>query len=101
MKKSVLCNAPGHCLIKRFLDGEKVINITTETLAPKDTKPEPKTSSAKKDTNIEFEKEIQGAFTSENKATVEGSSNISRTCNTCVNSRVLLFPSILIDGTDF
>lgn len=81
VKKKVLYNAPGHCLIKWFLDGEKVLNSTTETLAPKkDTKSEPKTSSAKKDTNIEFEKEIQGAFTSENKATVEESSNISRTC---------------------
>lgn len=93
-------NAPGHWLIKRFLDGGKVTNSTTETTAPKDTKSGPETSLANEDTNIESEKEIPGAFTSGNKATAEECSDVSRTCNSCVNSKALLFPSMLIDGTD-
>ena len=65
-----------------------------------DTKSEPETSLANEDTNIESEKEIPGAFTSGNKATAEERSDVSRTCNSCVNSKALLFPSMLIDGTD-
>lgn len=65
VEKGALCNAPAQWSIKRFLDGGKVTNSTTETIAPKDTKSEPKTSAANEDTNIESEKEISGAFTSE------------------------------------
>lgn len=90
VEKGVLCDAPGHWLIKRFLDGGKVINSTTETIAPKkDTKAEPETSHAKTDTNIESEKEIPGAFTSGNKETVGECIDIGRTCNSCVNSKAL------------
>lgn len=88
--KGVLCDAAGHWLIKRFLDGGKVINSTTETIAPKKvTKSEPEISPVKKDTNIESEKEIPGAFTSENKETVEECNDVVRTCNSCVNSKAL------------
>lgn len=37
----------------------------------------------------------------ENKATVEEFSDVSRKCNSCVNIKSLLFPSMLIDGTSF
>lgn len=98
--KGVLCDATGHWLIKRFLDGGKVINSTTETIAPKKgTKSEPENSPAKKDTDVESKKEIPGAFTSENKETVEECTDIGRTCNSCVISMFL--PYILIDGTNF
>lgn len=90
VEKGVLCDAPGHWLIKRFLDDGKVITSTTETIAPKkDFKAEPESSHAKKDTNIESEKEIPGAFTSENKETVEERIDAGRTCNSCVNSKAL------------
>lgn len=90
VEKGVLCDAPGHWLIKRFLDGGKVITSTTETIAPKkDTKAETETSPAKKDSNIESEKEIPGAFTSEIKETVEECIDVGRTCNSCVNSKAL------------
>lgn len=99
VEKGVLCGSPSHWLIKRFLDGGKVINSTTETIAPKkDTKSEPENSPVKKDTKIESEKEIPGAFTSENKETVEECTDTIRTCNSCVISKPLLY--ILIDGTD-
>lgn len=87
VENGVLCDAAGHWLIKRFLDRGKVINSTTETIAPKKgTKSEPENSPAKKDTNIESEKEIPGAFTSENKETVEEYTDNGRTCNSCVIS---------------
>lgn len=90
VEKGVLCDAPGHWLIKRFLDCGKVINSTTETIAPKkDTTSEPEISPANKDTNTESEKEIPGAYTSENKETVEECTDVGRTCNSCVNSKAL------------
>lgn len=90
VEKGVLCNSPGHWLIKRFLDCGKVITSTTETIAPKkDNRVETETASAKKDANIESEKEIPGTFTSENKETVEECIDLGRTCNSCVNSKAL------------
>lgn len=100
VENGILCDAAGHWLIKRFLDGGKVINSTTETIAPKKaTKSAPENSPAKKDSNVESEKEIPGAFTSENKETAEECTDIGRTCNSCVISKSL--PYILIDGTNF
>ena len=40
--------------------------------------------------NIESEKEIPGAFTSGNKATVEECSDVSRTFKSCVKSKALM-----------
>lgn len=92
VEKGALCNAPAHWSIKRFLDGGKVTYSTTETIAPKDTKSEPMISPANEDTNIESEKEIPGAFTSGNKATVEVCSDVSRRFNSCVKSRLYSSP---------
>lgn len=72
VEKGCLCDSEDHWLIKRFVKGGKVINSTTETIAPK------------KATKIE-EKAIPGAFTSDNKREdIHESLDLSRTCNSCV-----------------
>lgn len=77
--KGVLCDNQDHWLIKRFVQNGKVINSTTETIAPKNiTK-----------ANGESEKEIPGAFAPENKAEeLEKSIYESRTCNSCIGGKI-------------
>ncbi|MCJ1427395.1 hypothetical protein MMC29_005298 [Sticta canariensis] len=73
VEKGVLCDTADHWLIKRFVQDGKVINSTTETMAPT------------KATNDESEKEVPGAFTSENKEPqLQETTEESRTCNSCV-----------------
>lgn len=73
VEKGVLCDSADHWLIKRFVQGGKVINSTTETMAPT------------KANNDESEKEVPGAFTAENKGSeFQESIEESRTCNSCV-----------------
>ncbi len=78
VEKGCLCNEEDHWLIKRFVKGGKVINSTTETIAPKNaTKAE--------------EKAIPGAFTSDTKREdVHESLDLSRTCNSCVGGEIAL-----------
>ena len=74
--KGCLCDSGDHWLIKRFVKAGKVINSTTETIAPK------------KGTKIE-EKAIPGAFTSDIKREdTHESLDLSRTCNSCVGGEV-------------
>ncbi len=66
----VLCGGKGHWLIKRVVRNGKVINSTTETIAPKSVK-------------VEDEKEVPGAFTSDVKEDDRVDFE-TRTCNSCV-----------------
>ena len=76
IEKGCLCDSEDHWLIKRFVKGGKVINSTTETIAPK------------KVTKIE-EKAIPGAFTSDIKREDGHESvDLTRTCNSCVGGRI-------------
>ena len=78
VEKGCLCDSEDHWLIKRFVKGGKVINSTTETIAPK------------KATKVE-EKAIPGAFTSEIKREdVLEPLDLSRTCNSCVGGEIML-----------
>ena len=78
VEKGCLCDSEDHWLIKRFVKGGKVINSTTETIAPK------------KATKIE-EKAIPGAFTSDSKREdIHESLDLSRTCNSCVGGEITL-----------
>ena len=73
-----LCDDEDHWLIKRFVKGGKVINSTTETIAPK------------KATKLE-EKAIPGAFTSDLKREDNHEPvDLSRTCNSCVGGEIAL-----------
>jgi next-to-BRCA1 protein 1 len=66
----VLCGGEGHWLIKRIVKDGKVINSTTETIAPKATK-------------VEDEKKSSSSPSSEVKVD-EGLDVETRTCNSCV-----------------
>ncbi|KAI9881560.1 MAG: hypothetical protein M1830_000124 [Pleopsidium flavum] len=66
----VLCGGEGHWLIKRVVRNGKVINSTTETIAPKSVK-------------VEDEKEVPGAFSSDIKEDDRVDFE-TRTCNSCV-----------------
>lgn len=66
----VLCGGEGHWLIKRIVKDGKVINSTTETIAPKATK-------------VEDEKESFNSPSSEVKVDA-GLDVETRTCNSCV-----------------
>ena len=78
VEKGCLCDSGDHWLIKRFVKGGKVINSTTETIAPK------------KATKLE-EKAIPGAFTSDTKREdIQESLDLSRTCNSCVGGEITL-----------
>lgn len=66
----VLCGGEGHWLIKRIVKNGKVINSTTETIAPKATK-------------AENEKERSESLSSEAKGD-DGLDLETRTCNSCV-----------------
>ena len=78
VEKGCLCNSQDHWLIKRFVKGGKVINSTTETIAPK------------KATKAE-EKAIPGAFTSEIKREdIHELVDLSRTCNSCVGGKITI-----------
>ena len=78
VEKGCLCDSEDHWLIKRFVKGGKVINSTTETIAPK------------KATKLE-EKAIPGAFTSEIKREdIHEPADLSRTCNSCVGGEITL-----------
>lgn len=78
IEKGCLCDSEDHWLIKRFVKGGKVINSTTETIAPK------------KAIKVE-EKAIPGAFTSEIKREdIHESLDLSRTCNSCVGGEITL-----------
>lgn len=71
--KGVLCDFEDHWLIKRFVQDGKVINSTTETIAPK------------KHAKVEDEKDVPGAFNSNIKEEeLQESPDMSRTCNSCV-----------------
>lgn len=75
--EGVVCESRDHWLIKRFVKDGKVINSTTETIAPK--------TIAKGNGS---EKEIPGAFNHENKPEeIEESLDESRTCNSCVGGK--------------
>ena len=79
VEKGCLCDSEDHWLIKRFVQGGKVINSTTEIIAPKKT------------TKTE-EKAIPGAFTSEVKREdIHESLDLSRTCNSCVGGEITLY----------
>ena len=81
VEKGCLCDGADHWLIKRFVKGGKVINSTTETIAPK------------KATKIE-EKAIPGAFTSDIKREdIHELVDLSRTCNSCVGGKSMLCSS--------
>lgn len=76
-----LCETEDHWLIKRFVKDGKVINSTTETIAPK------------KAVDIEDKKEIPGAFNCEIKGEAfNENTDLSRTCNSCVGSRFTSHP---------
>lgn len=76
VEKGCLCDSEDHWLIKRFVKGGKVINSTTETIAPK------------KAIKVE-EKAVPGAFTSDTKKeNVHESLDLSRTCNSCVGGEI-------------
>ena len=78
VEKGCLCDGEDHWLIKRFVKGGKVINSTTETIAPK------------KAIKIE-EKAIPGAFTSDIKREdIPELVDLSRTCNSCVGGKSML-----------
>lgn len=84
VEKGVLCDTADHWLIKRFVNNGKVINSTTETMAPM------------KATTDESEKEVPGAFTSENKESeFQESVEESRTCNSCVQGETCLVPWLM------
>ena len=80
VEQGVLCDAANHWLIKRFVQNGKVINSTTERIAPvKVTKSEP-------------EKEVPGAFAAPDKKEEQVSESVeeSRTCNSCVGGKALI-----------
>ncbi|KAL9131359.1 MAG: hypothetical protein Q9217_000686 [Psora testacea] len=70
VRKGFLCENDDHWLIKRFVKDGKVINSTTETIAPKQS------------LKIDEKKEIPGAFASDVKC--EPINKLERTCNSCV-----------------
>lgn len=73
VEKGVLCDVEDHWLIKRIVNDGKVINSTTETIAPK------------KHAKAEDEKDVPGAFNSDIKEEVlQETPDMSRTCNSCV-----------------
>lgn len=77
--KGVLCDFEDHWLIKRFVKDGKVINSTTETIAPK------------KHAKVEDEKDVPGAFNSNIKEEeLHESPDISRTCNSCVQGEACI-----------
>ena len=81
VERGRLCDGEDHWLIKRFVKGGKVINSTTETIAPK------------KAIKIE-EKAIPGAFTSDIKREdIHELVDLSRTCNSCVGGKSMLCSS--------
>ena len=70
----VHCGVEGHFLIKRSIEDGKVISSTTEVIAPK--------------TDVETEKEVPGAFTTEVKEErLPEMLEMGRTCNSCVNGK--------------
>lgn len=74
VEKGTLCDNEEHWLIKRSVENGKVVNSTTETIAPKTI------------VKVDAEKEVPGAFTSDAKTeTFSESIDLSRTCNSCVN----------------
>lgn len=82
------CGVPGHFLIKRNIENGRVISSTTETLPKKTVK-------------IETEKEVPGAFTTEVKEEhlAPEMLEMSRTCNSCVNGKLLTKKSFLLELT--
>lgn len=72
----VLCGGEGHWLIKRIVKNGKVINSTTETIAPKSTK-------------VENEKEGSNTSTPEVKSD-EALDVETRTCNSCVGGKLIV-----------
>ena len=89
IEKGCLCDGEDHWLIKRFVKGGKVINNTTETIAPK------KVSKL-------VEKAVPGAFTSDSsglsgvfpsdvkREDIPELVDLSRTCNSCVGGKLTL-----------
>lgn len=72
----VLCGGEGHWLIKRIVKNGKVINSTTETIAPKATK-------------VENEKESSSPSNPEVKSD-EALDVETRTCNSCVGGKLIV-----------
>lgn len=72
------CEGEGHWLIKRFIKHGRVVNSTTETLAPK---PRP---------SVDVEKNVPGAFAAESKIALQAQEP-TRTCNSCVRGMLLFF----------
>ena len=91
VEKGILCDFDDHWLIKRFVKNGKVINSTTETIAPK------------KHAKVEDEKDVPGAFDSNVKGEVQECADMSRTCNSCVQgeARILFMGGSYINRTSF
>lgn len=86
--KGVVCDGSNHWMIKRFVKNGKVINSTTETLAPKIPSSDSKTTlvaveepakEAAKEEKVEKEEILASAWDNE----VE-----TRTCNSCVQGKL-------------
>ena len=79
------CDDDEHWLIKRSVEDGKVVNSKTEIIAPK---------KAIKVEQSEEEKEIPGAFTSHAQTeNVSAASDLSRTCNQCVQGETFYIQS--------
>ena len=92
VEKGFLCDVDDHWLIKRIVKDGKVINSTTETIAPK------------KHAKVEDEKDVPGAFNSNiKKEELQESPDMSRTCNSCVQGEpsLLLFIDNMLIGLVF
>lgn len=73
-----LCPGEGHWLIKRVIQDGKVITSTTERIPSRKRAPV-------QSTNVDFEKEVPGAFTDDTKTLAEELPRVpTRTCNCCV-----------------
>ena len=76
VEKGILCDCEDHWLIKRSVQDGKVINSFTEKMAPK------------KNTKVEYEREIPGAFTEPKEESSNTADDITRTCNSCVGGKL-------------
>ncbi len=84
------CDKSDHWLIKRFLEGGKVITSTTETMAPKkDTKITSETVATNNDIDVKSKKEAPEVVTSEINQEIDEFLDEGRVCNSCVGSEAL------------
>jgi next-to-BRCA1 protein 1 len=76
-----LCGGAGHWLIKRFIKNGKVINSTTETIAPRKTDGVPARVSQIKRTDDD---DLVARL---NRLQFCGPSEVKRTCNWCIEGK--------------